>query len=208
MQEKLDTGGVDALEKLAEVALAFGKVNRLTRHKDGKTLESDTDHTVMLGLVACAYASRFAPHLELGKIAQFALVHDFVEVYAGDMAHVAGNLTIEQKQIKKEKEHKALLQLKKEFGGKLPWLTKTIEEYESLVSPEGRFIKTMDKVMAKITHNLNKNAVLKEMGYDAATMTALLKKQEEEIANTYGKDQPEAMSLLKIFNERTLKKLT
>ena len=40
--------------RLADLILRFGRVNRATYHPDGERPESDTDHTVMLGILACA----------------------------------------------------------------------------------------------------------------------------------------------------------
>ena len=74
----------DAVIALGRLALRFGRVDRITYHDDGVTAESDTDHTVMLGLIACAFAAAHLPDLDVGLIAEFAPVHDLVEVYAGD----------------------------------------------------------------------------------------------------------------------------
>ncbi len=49
---------VDAVVDLGRMALAFGRIDRITFYEDGGTPESDSDHTVMLGLVACAFAAR------------------------------------------------------------------------------------------------------------------------------------------------------
>jgi putative hydrolases of HD superfamily len=72
----------DSLVDLARLALAFGRVDRTAvYHPDQTTPESDTDHTVMLGWAACAIAATWFPQLDLGLVAQFALVHDAPEVY-------------------------------------------------------------------------------------------------------------------------------
>lgn len=41
---------------LAKLALRFSRVERATFHEDGVRPETDSDHTVMLGLVACQLA--------------------------------------------------------------------------------------------------------------------------------------------------------
>jgi putative hydrolase of HD superfamily len=72
----------DSLVDLARLALAFGRVDRTAVYlPDQTTPESDTDHTVMLGWAACAIAATWFPQLDLGLVAQFALVHDAPEVY-------------------------------------------------------------------------------------------------------------------------------
>ena len=55
----------------------------LTLHEDGVRPESDADHTVNLGFVACMIASRML-WLSTGRVAELVLVHDLLEVIAGD----------------------------------------------------------------------------------------------------------------------------
>lgn len=150
---------------LASLSLDFGRVERATRHQDGKRPETDSDHTVMLGLIACAYAARYAPHLDLGLIAQYTLVHDFVEVYSGDVLSLG--LSAYKRAIKEQREQEALERLRGELAG-LPWVAQTIATYEALGSEEARFVKVLDKVLPKLTHLLNGGAALREHGFTFA----------------------------------------
>ncbi len=184
----------DAVIKLGGLLLRFGQTDRATFHEDGKTPESDTDHTVMLGIIACAYAEKLAPHLDRGRIAEFALVHDLVEVYAGDTATLKP-MSEDDKKEKAGREHAAYERIKSEFGATLPWLHRTIEEYESLVAPEARFVKTMDKCMTSITHLLNNGARVGKEGFTRESLQALRKAQKEEALRSYAHDQPEATKL-------------
>ncbi|WP_020572326.1 hypothetical protein [Parafrankia discariae] len=47
---------------LGRLALAFGRITRLASHPNGGPAESDTDHTVMLGWVACSLAVALYPN--------------------------------------------------------------------------------------------------------------------------------------------------
>ena len=74
----------DAAIRLAALALAFGRIDRTAcTHPDG-TPESDSDHTVMLGWLAPSLAALTEPGLDPHLVAAYALVHDAVEVHAGD----------------------------------------------------------------------------------------------------------------------------
>lgn len=160
---------------LASLALQFGRTNRVTYHEDGKTPESDTDHTVMLGLVACAYAERVnrarlaheqnvfidgshvhsqpvVPPLDVGLVAQFSIVHDLVEALCGDTNTL--RITSAGRLAKEEREQAALVELRQRFAT-MPWIANTITRYEHLADPEARFIKVLDKVLPKLTHALN-----------------------------------------------------
>jgi hypothetical protein len=126
----------DAVIALGRLALRFGRVNRITYHDDGVTPESDTDHTVMLGLIACAFAAAHLPQLDLGLIAQYALVHDLVEVYAGDTPTLHP-LSAQAKAAKLQREHDAWTRLHTEFDRTLPWVPDLIAGYEARTTPGG-----------------------------------------------------------------------
>jgi putative hydrolase of HD superfamily len=156
------TVDTQAVIDLGELSLAFGRVDRVTYHPDGKTLESDTDHTVMLGLVACAFASRYLPQLDVGLVAEFALVHDLVEVYAGDTSTL--RIDDDGRAAKAEREAAAQARIEQEFGGSLPWLPWMIESYEARTLAEARYVKALDKLLPKITHILNNLKTIHEQG--------------------------------------------
>jgi putative hydrolase of HD superfamily len=116
----------------------------------------------MLAVVACAIAQEVAPHLDRGKIAQYSVVHDLVEAYSGDVLSLG--ISKEVREQKEQAERAALDRIRCEFKS-LPWIASTIDEYESLVSEEARFVKVLDKVLPKLTHLLNDGAALREHGF-------------------------------------------
>lgn len=203
---ELTPEAVQAIIDLGKLSLTFGTVNRVTRHPDGVTPESDTDHTVMLGLVACAFAERFAPELDRGQIAQFALVHDLVEVYAGDTA--TGRIMTDTDHLdKEEREANALARIQEEFDRELPWISETIMAYERRDTPEARFVKVVDKALPKITNILNQGVTFKGSGHDKESGAAFLAHQREKLFATYGKDQLQAMALLTTLGEEMLQEI-
>lgn len=205
--ERVSDTMVQAMLDLGALVFAFAKTDRITRHPDGVSLESDTDHTVMLGIAACAFASRFAPHLDIGKIAQFALVHDLVEVYAGDVVTSHSTFTEADQKDKEEREAEALARIKREFDDELPWIGDTIESYEKLNTPEARFVKTVDKSMPKIANILNKGITFKAQGHDKESGEAFLSRQREKLSVSYASDQPEAMALLEALGKEMIQEI-
>ncbi|MFN3188149.1 MAG: HD domain-containing protein [Candidatus Paceibacteria bacterium] len=165
------TENAQGLTDIGRLVLQFAKVNRVTFHEDGVTPESDSDHTVMTSVCACALGHKLYPEdLDHGLVAQFAIVHDLVEAYAGDTDTFG--FKEEQKAEKNEREHKAFLRIKEEFKDIYPWLPDTIEVYERLDTKEARFVKTVDKLMTKITHILNKGVYFKGRGLSKEQMWA------------------------------------
>ena len=202
--KKIDVKVADKVIELGKLALQFARVNRITLYEDGKTPESDTDHTVMLSLIACAVASEYKKGLNLGLVAQFALVHDLVEVYAGDTPHLHGKAIDKSFLDKEKREAKALKRIEKEFGKVFPWIHKTIKKYEKFDTQEARFVKVLYKGMPKITHSLNKMKVLRKHGYNKKVSKEAFKNQIDNIVATYGKDQKEALEILKLLAKKAL----
>lgn len=134
---------------LARTALAFSRVERITRHEDGVRPETDSDHTVMLALVAL---DLLPEGLDAGLVALFAVVHDLPEVHAGDTQTLA--IDAAGLQAKRERERRAVERLRWQLGdGAL--LVQALEQYEAQVVPEARYVRVIDKLVVKLTHLLN-----------------------------------------------------
>ncbi len=192
--------------ELGKLALLFAHVNRATYHMDCTNKESDSDHTVMLALIACSLADVFyKDKLDNGKVSQFAIVHDLVEAYAGDTNSIG--LTHETKKHKDEREHQALLRIKSEFDDTFPWISKTIEEYETLASPEAKFIKLLDKAMPKIVNILSDGEGLKRENRTRDEMTMFFNSQFASLEKEYGVLFPEALTIVKILMDDMLQQL-
>lgn len=193
-QNKSMTENAEGLVDIGKLVFQFARVNRVTRHEDGETPESDTDHTVMVSVCACALAKKLYPDsLDLGLVAQYAIVHDLVEAYAQDtdsfgIAHT-------DRKEKEAREHAAFLRIEQEFKDVYPWVAEMIASYESLSTKEARFVKTVDKLMTKISHILNEGEYFKRRGLDAETMWNNYQVMTREAEEKYGKEFPEILAL-------------
>jgi putative hydrolase of HD superfamily len=187
----------DQLTSLGSLAMAFGRVDRITYHPDGVTPESDTDHTVMLGWLACAMAARLYPNLDLGFVAQFALVHDAPEVYAGDTPTLRIDQT--ERAAKAGRERAAIKKLALEFDESLAWFPDTIICYEYQRLPEARFVRALDKVLPLLTDLLNCAIHLSREEMDAGEFRAMLTRQREDIKQYAG----EFTALIDLHTEMT-----
>lgn len=175
----------EALIDLGRLALAFGRIDRTAcYHPDGVTKESDSDHTVMLGWIAPALADRCFPQLDVGLVAQFALIHDMPEVYAGDTP----TLRIDDagRAAKAEREHLAVRRLMAEFGTQLPWVPATVVLYEEQREPEARFVRGLDKCLPKIVHLLDGATGLCEQGMGSAELADVFDRQRKDMEGYVG----------------------
>jgi 5'-deoxynucleotidase YfbR-like HD superfamily hydrolase len=184
---------LDAVAALAQLALRFGRVTRATRHEDGVRAETDTDHTVMLGLIACTLAEKLRPDLDRGRIAAYALVHDLPEALAGDTNTLGASS--EQLAAKAQREGQALEEIEARFAGQLPWIARTITAYEDRQDAEARWVKTVDKLVPKLTHLLNGGAAFAEQGLSAGQVQNAWVLQRQLMEETYSEDFPELLDL-------------
>jgi putative hydrolase of HD superfamily len=180
-----EPGLVAAVVNLGRLALAFGRIDRTAcYHPDGATRESDSDHTVMLGWLAPALATRWLPQLDVGLVAQFALIHDMPEVYAGDTPTL--RISDEGRAAKAEREAAAVDRLRGEFGYHLWWVTNTLDRYEAQVEPEARFVRGLDKCLPKIVHLLDGAAGLREERMGSTELAGVFARQEADMARYVG----------------------
>lgn len=105
--------------------------------------ETDAEHSWSVALLACALAAQIDPDLDTGKISEFAVIHDLVEVYSGDTSNFASR----SKLLSKDRREKAALEKLKSELSALSWITQTIEDYESQKTGEARFVKAVDKLL-------------------------------------------------------------
>jgi 5'-deoxynucleotidase YfbR-like HD superfamily hydrolase len=195
---------------VADLALKFGQVERATYHQDGIRPETDTDHTVMLGLIACSLAERINDHrtrkvtpyvrfhdskaalLDIGSVSKFALVHDFVEALAGDTDML--NPSPVKVAAKEDREREALAEIRRRTA-KMPWIARTIDEYDQQSCVEARFVRAVDKIMPKLTMALNRGAGVIER-QDPSKVPELNRTQIDKLRATYAADLPEVVELL------------
>lgn len=183
--EGLRPPAADIAIEIARIAMQFARVDRITQHPDGHP-ESDTDHTVMLALLA---GELCPPTLSRTLVVSYAVVHDLVETYAGDTPTLRLP-SIEQAAAKDAREADALLRIHRELGPN-SWIVDTICRYERQADPESRWVKALDKCAPKLTHIFNGCAAIRAQG---VTLAEVIERVEGQIARI-GDDLPEARQL-------------
>ena len=150
--------------QLGKLVSDFARVERMPRWADNQR-ETDVEHSYLLALVACELAATYYPELQTGLIAEFANVHDLVEVKVGDTpTFLATTQQLDEKIIR---EHAALRELQAE----LPAHTvEMLTRYEEQREPEARFVKVVDKMTPAIVNIVSNN--LRPMYEDYAIHTS------------------------------------
>jgi putative hydrolase of HD superfamily len=172
------------LTQIAALTLKLGEVDRITQHPDGRA-ETDTTHTVMLALCALEMYNHVSSEhtLDPYKLVVYALVHDLLEAYTGDMPTLVP-LTGEQQTSKEQNEHEAYWRLVADIP-RMPWLPLLIDRYREQTEPEARFIRYLDKIMPKLTHTLNAGAAIRAQGLTRRAVLSAHLMQGEKLRAEY-----------------------
>ena len=138
-----------------------------------KRRENDAEHSFQLALTAWYLITTEKLDLDVTKIIKYALAHDLVETYAGDVFHYTSNN--KEKQEKKKRENQALQQIKDEFP-EFSDLHVIIEAYERKIDAETRFVYALDKLLPAINNYLDEGRSWKKNG---VTFEMLLTKADK-----------------------------
>ena len=109
---------------------------------DHKRHENVGEHSFSLAVYAAALAEQVDPSLDVGQVVQYALVHDIVEIHAGDVTVWESE---EALRSKAKDEKLAAKRIAEDFPHSL-WLAQTYQEFELQDTPEKRFVYALDKL--------------------------------------------------------------
>lgn len=135
---------IHRLLELQRLLAAFNRVDRIVhrKHQDAYVYENDTEHSYNLAMTAW-FLSEYFPELDRNIVIRYSLVHDLVEVHAGDTYIYGPQAELDSKH---EREQQALAKLSEDWAD-FESLTEDITAYESLESEEAKFVYALDKIM-------------------------------------------------------------
>lgn len=149
---------LDKLFAFTRMLSELREVKRMTKYTTSDIYENDSEHSYQLAMV-CRYILEQHPEYDynLDKVLKYALVHDMVEVYAGDTipfhnpeamhVHTDQQFT---KESKLQREHDALVRLKSEFP-EVSDIRSRIEWYEEKNDKESKFVYAIDKLIPELS---------------------------------------------------------
>lgn len=152
----------------------FRNVERAVAIKDSNRPENDLEHSAQLAYVAWYMLTTHEHTLDLGLVLRYALVHDLVEVYAGDTVVYDE----EHKKSKVEREQKALEQIRREFP-EASELTDLIDAYETRNDRESRFVYALDKLMPAVNNYLSGGVLWRKLN---VTLKRAVEEKQGKIA--------------------------
>ncbi len=155
----------ERFSKQIEFIVEIDKLKQIVRQSalcDGTRQENDSEHSWHIALMAILlseYANSL--NIDLLKVIKMLLIHDLVEIYAGDT--FAYDMVGNKHKEKRERE------AAKRIFGILPEdqneeLFSLWEEFESMSTPEARFASALDKLQPLILSYNNKGWSWKKHG--------------------------------------------
>ena len=132
------------LLKFIELTHRFQQIRRKALATGEDREENDSEHSFQLAMVAWYIIEKDGLPLNKDLVLKYALVHDFVEIYAGDtFAHEADPTVLASKH---ERERLAAERLRVELPD-FPELHTLIASYEARSDEESKFVYALDKVL-------------------------------------------------------------
>lgn len=121
--------------------------------------EDNAQHSWHLSLMVWLFADSFEKKINLEKALKLALIHDLVEIYAGDTF----SFDFEARKTKRAREEKAAKKLFKILPKELATEMNTLwYEYEDINSSEAEFVQALDKIQPIIQNILTKGITWKK----------------------------------------------
>ena len=136
---------IEGLIKFQNFLHEFQRIERVVHVPGRKAKENDVEHSFHLAMAAW-YLSDDFPELDRDKLIRYSLIHDIVEIHAGDTFFYADE---QEKSTKASREAAALKKIAEDWND-FPELAETIEEYEQRSNDEAQFVYALDKIMPMI----------------------------------------------------------
>ena len=135
---------------IMELLEKFQAIERKTYYPMCDRADSDAEHSYSLAMIAWQIIIHDKLPLDLDLVIKYALVHDLVEVYAGDVSAFADE---KSRGGKAAKEREALLKLKNDPN----WseIAEYIEKYEEKADEESIFIWGLEKILVPASTLMN-----------------------------------------------------
>lgn len=199
-----------ASSAMAQYGQAMNNIERLPLYidksagPDSYRHETDGEHSVMVALMVDLLSDKLYPEYDRSKLLAFSLVHDLVEIKAGDTPtfDMGPNDLCEKEEI----EALASQALKAELP---PEIAETLEIYEEQIVPESRFVRAVDKLAPSLVDAQDDSArhIMDDvLNIDIDDFARAIAKSQTRFDHLFP-EYPEIKEILVQFQRYTLNKL-
>lgn len=143
---------------------------RQTRLMDGTRRENDAEHCWHLAMMALVLSEHAAPGVDLARVLKMLLIHDIVEIDAGDtFIYATGDAAASQAEREARAGDRLFGLLPPDQGVELRSLW---EEFEARASAEARFARALDRLQPLLQNHRNGGGTWREFGIRADQVLA------------------------------------
>ena len=148
------------LFSLQQLSIDLSLIKR--NHNLAKTnqKENDIEHSLTVALLCWYIHDRYNLKLDISKILKYAITHDFVERYAGDVNTFAST---DERNAKVLREQESLIRLSDEFSD-FQDMAVSMQNYELRQDDESLFVWTVDKMQGLIMGDMDSWRPYAEIG--------------------------------------------
>lgn len=144
--EKFDFIKNEKLKRQIEFAITIDKMKNVFRRSlitDGSRRENDAEHSWHFAMLAMLLEEYSAEKVNIERVLKIALVHDLVEVYAGDTFAYDSEGNADKLEREIAAAEKLFDSLDSEQGAELRALW---DEFEAKETPEARYANAIDRI--------------------------------------------------------------
>ncbi len=157
----------DRLKKQLDFSLEIDKeknILRQTHLSDHGRRENDAEHAWHMAIMAYLLREYANEEVDIGRTMLMCLIHDIVEIYAGDTYAYDEEALKSQKAREDEAKERIFSMLPDDQRDEL---TTVFDEFEAYETPESRYAHAMDNLQPLILNHSNGGSDWKEHGVTA-----------------------------------------
>ncbi len=151
----------ERLQAQISFALEIDKLKRVIRRNtliDGSRRENDAEHSWHLGMLAMVMGEHAPPGTDLDKVVAMLLVHDIVEIDAGDVFVYDTDAVAGQSALERAAADRIFGLLPQDQTVRLRAIW---DEFEERRTPEARFARALDRLAPILANHHNEGGTWK-----------------------------------------------
>ena len=140
------------LDKLLKFTAEIDKMTSVLRRTvliDKSRRENDAEHSWHIAVMAMMFEEFFDGAVDVGRAVRMCVVHDLVEIYAGDTFAFDKTGNVDKEEREKAAADKLFSQLPEDIGDEMRMLW---EEFDAMETNDSRYAACMDRIQP-LLHN-------------------------------------------------------
>lgn len=147
-------GNDEKINQLLKFTAEVDKMTAISRRTmliDRSRRENDAEHSWHIALMAMLFKDYAPEGCDVGRSVQMCIVHDLVEIYAGDTFAYDPAANVDKEKREQEAADKLFSELPEHLGKEFRQLW---EEFDAMETPESKYAAAMDRIQPYLHNTL------------------------------------------------------